>query len=125
MTIFENNSPSTLKISFIAVWLAPPPIQLPAIVVIPLANSSGFIKTKFGNKFFTIIIAIGPPIIIPTVPVKNIINAFEPSLLISFKSTLKVRRTNDVGSKYLEATKYRFDFSGETIPVVFNKEGIK
>ena len=57
--------------------------------------------------------------------VKNIINAFEPSLLISFKSTLNVSRTNDVGSKYLEATKYKLDFSGETIPIVFNNEGIK
>ena len=81
---------------------------------------------KEGKKFITNKIAIGPPIIIPKVPVKNIINAFEPSLLISFKSTLNVSRTNDVGSKYLEATKYnKFDFSGETIPIVFNNEGIK
>ena len=82
-------------------------------------------ETKEGKKFITNKIAIGPPIIIPKVPVKNIINAFEPSLLISFKSTLNVSRTNDVGSKYLEATKYKFDFSGETIPIVFNNEGIK
>jgi len=91
----------------------------------PLANSSRFIETKLGKKFVTNKIAIGPPIIMPKVPVKNIIKAFDPSLLISFKSTLKVSNTNDVGSKYLEATKYKSDFSGEPIPVVFSKEGKK
>ncbi len=48
--------------------------------------------------------AIGPPIIIPTVPVKNIIKAFEPKLKIAFKSILKVINTKAAGNKNLLAT---------------------
>ena len=54
----------------------------------------------------TNMIDIGPPIIIPIVPVKNMINAFEPSFLISGKSILTVSKTRLAGSKYLESKKY-------------------
>ena len=47
---------------------------------------------------------MGPPIIIPTVPVKNKITAFEPSLEMAFKSTLNVRSTKHAGNKYRDAT---------------------
>ena len=64
------------KISNIAAWLAPPPIQLPASVERPLHIASGPAPLKSsGKKLDNINIAIGPPIIIPIVPVKNIINA--------------------------------------------------
>ena len=53
----------------------------------------------------TIKIAIGPPMMIPNVPVKNKIRALEPNFLISFKSMLMVKSARLVGSKYLEATK--------------------
>ena len=48
-------------------------------------------------------IATGPPIIIPAVPVKNIIKAFGPRLKTAFKSTLKVIKTNAAGNKNLLA----------------------
>ncbi|CAI8161116.1 MAG: Uncharacterised protein [Crocinitomicaceae bacterium] len=43
--------------------------------------------------------AIGPPIIIPIVAVKNIIKAFGPSLITPFKSVLSVIKINDAGRK--------------------------
>ena len=80
--------------------------------------------------------AIGPPIIIPIVPVKNITNAFQPKLNTAFKSILNVIKTNAAGSKYLLATKYKlvppsitspFSFivihSGAISPTVVNKAG--
>tara|TARA_Y100001936_G_scaffold246893_1_gene291690 strand:+ start:1470 stop:1685 length:216 start_codon:yes stop_codon:yes gene_type:complete len=68
---------------------------------------------------------IGPPIIIPIVPVKNMINAFDPSFLISGKSILTVSKTRLAGSKYLEATKYNLELSPEIIPKELNIDGIK
>ena len=53
----------------------------------------------------TMIIEIGPPKIIPKVPVKNITIALDPNFLISGISMLIVRRAKLVGSKYLDATK--------------------
>ena len=103
-TIFEKITESTLKTSIIAAWFAPPPIQLPAIVVIPYANNDKSISTIEGKKYFTTKIEIGPPNNIPRVPEKNIINALEPSLEISLKSTLRVNKTKEHGSKYLDAT---------------------
>ena len=41
----------------------------------------------------------GPPITTPTVPVKNIINAFGPSLTTSLKSMLSVNRINAAGNR--------------------------
>ena len=93
-----------------AAWLAPPPIQLPATVVNPLQISSGPVPAnQSGFKLETIINAMGPPIIIPTVAVKNIINAFEPKFMIPLKSMLKHSKTKLAGSKYLDATKYNCD----------------
>ena len=48
-------------------------------------------------------IDIGPPIIIPNVPVKNIIKALNPKLYIAFRSILNVIRSSAAGSKYLLA----------------------
>jgi hypothetical protein len=48
---------------------------------------------------------IGPPNIIPKVPVKNITIALDPNFLISGISMLIVSRAKLVGNKYLEATK--------------------
>jgi len=52
-----------------------------------------------------IYMANGPPIIIPTVPVKNMINALGPNFKMLGKSILIVSRTRLVGSRYLDATK--------------------
>ena len=96
----------TLNISFIATWFAPPPIQLPATVVSPRQTASGPTPpTTSGAKVDTIKIAMGPPMMIPTVPVKNMIIAFGPNFLISGKSILMVSKTKLVGNKYREATK--------------------
>ena len=52
---------------------------------------------------------MGPPTTTPKVPVKNMINAFGPSLKTSFKSILSVNKIKLAGNKYLEATKYSCD----------------
>ena len=71
------------------------------------------------------IIAKGPPAIIPSVPVKNIINALDPNFFISWISILIVKRARLVGSKYLDATKYSFELSPEMTPSELKIEGIK
>jgi hypothetical protein len=43
--------------------------------------------------------------IIPKVPVKNMISALGPNRKTALRSTLKVIRTNAAGKRYLEATK--------------------
>jgi hypothetical protein len=73
----------------------------------------------------TIKIAKGPPIIIPIVPVKNIISALEPNFFISLRSILIVKRARLVGRRYLDDTKYRFELSPEIIPNELKIEGIK
>ena len=89
-----------------AAWFAPPPIQLPATVVSPRQTASGPTPpTTSGAKTETIRMANGPPIMIPTVPVKNMMMALGPSFLISGRSILMVSNTKLVGSKYREATK--------------------
>ena len=83
-----------------AVWLAPPPIQLPARVASPLhAASKSKPPTVSGEKRAVMRIAIGPPIIMPTVAVKNMINALGPSRTIPFKSVLRVIKINEAGKK--------------------------
>lgn len=49
----------------------------------------------------------GPPINIPMVAVKNMINAFGPSFKIPFKSMLSVRKIREASNKNLEDTWYR------------------
>ena len=71
------------------------------------------------------LLAIGPPIIIPRVPVTNITIAFEPNFLISGISILIVSNARLVGSRYLEATKYKFEFSPEITPNELKRDGIK
>ena len=94
-----------LKISYIEAWFAPPPIQLPAKVVMPLQIASGPCPpTASGDIAAIVIKASGPPIITPTVPVKNIISAFGPSLKTSFKSILNVSKIKLAGRKKREAT---------------------
>ena len=50
--------------------------------------------TVSGEKTDTIRIAMGPPIMMPTVPVKNIIKALKPRLAIAFRSMLRVIKTS-------------------------------
>ena len=70
--------------------------------------------------------AIGPPRIIPTVAARNMMIAFNPNCLIPLKSILKQSRISEAGSKYLEATKYRFESSPDIIPKgQFNRPGMK
>jgi hypothetical protein len=45
--------------------------------------------------------------------------------MISFRSMLSVRRTRQVGSRYLEDTKYNFEYSPEISPTEFSTEGMK
>src|SRR5690554_6892825 len=93
------------KISSIAVWLAPPPIQLPARVERPLQTASGPTPpTVSGDTMEINKIAMGPPITIPKVPVRNMTKAFQPKLNTAFKSMLKVISTNAAGNKYLLET---------------------
>ena len=88
-----------------AVWFAPPPIQLPAKVESPLQTASKSAPpTVSGEKIEINKIAKGPPIITPTVPVKNIISALEPKLNIAFKSMLSVIKTKAAGNKKRLAT---------------------
>ena len=78
-----------------------------------------------GEKNERISIEIGPPIIIPIVPVKNIISALYPKLYMAFKSILKVISNNAAGNKYLLAIKYVFDSSEEIIPRELKMAGRK
>ena len=71
----------------------------------PLINPS----IKLGNVYDIRIIENGPPIIIPAVPLKNIIIAFGPNFIISGKSILIVSKTKLAGNKYRDATKYKFE----------------
>tara|TARA_X000001036_G_scaffold74080_1_gene65606 strand:+ start:787 stop:1065 length:279 start_codon:yes stop_codon:yes gene_type:complete len=91
----------------------------------PLASSLISIFKISGKKNLMVNNAKGPPSKIPKVPVKNIIKAFGPNLIISFKSTLIVNRTKEQGSRYLEATKYKFELSELIIPVVLRNDGKK
>src|SRR5690606_5695792 len=122
-----------------AIWLAPPPIQLPASVESPRQTASAPTPpTVSGEMVPTIKTAIGPPMITPTVPAKNIINAFGPKLKRPLRLILKVINTSAAGSKYWLAIKYKLDFptvaspvfdteihSGEIIPAVVKSAGIK
>src|SRR5690606_27611466 len=86
--------------SFIAAWFAPPPIQLPATVVMPRQTASGPAPSNTsGNSRLTISNAIGPPMTTPRVPVRNKISSLGPSRRIDFKSKLKVNNTKHAGSK--------------------------
>src|SRR5690606_26267170 len=114
------------KTSSMAVWFAPPPIQLPPIVAHPLHTSSAPVPpTTSGAKRDTVTTAKGPPKIIPTVPVRNITNAFGPNFNIALKSRLSVNRTREAGNKYLEAIRYNPECSPETNPNELSKPGIK
>ena len=69
--------------------------------------------------------AIGPPRTIPMLPVKNIINAFDPNFFIAGKSILIVNNTRLAGNKYLDATKYNFELSLDIMPNELNNDGMK
>ena len=90
----------TLNTSFMAVWLAPPPIQLPAMVVSPRQTASGpWPPTTSGAKNDTSKMASGPPMMIPADPVRNMIRAFGPRCRMDFMSMLRVNRTRLAGSR--------------------------
>ncbi len=89
------------------------------IVESPLQIASGPLPpTVSGEKIEMIKMAKGPPIIIPALPVKNMIKAFGPRLVIPFKSILRVINTKAAGSKYLLAIKYKFEVSSEINPTL-------
>src|SRR5690606_24797809 len=105
--------------------LAPPPIQLPAIVENPLHISSSP-KFKISGKAEAVRkYATGPPIITPKVPAKNIITDLPPSLRRPGISIPMVNKTRQAGNKYLEVTEYKPDSSPLIILKVFNIEGIR
>ena len=87
-------------------------------------------STALGNQIDAVEPQTQSPILagastMPMVAVKNIMMAFDPSLLIAGISILRHSKTKLAGSKYLEAIKYRLDSSEEMIPNEFNPAGIK
>ena len=106
--------------------LAPPPIQLPAKAAIPRHTASGPVTPiNSGQMAETINKANGPPIITPTVPVKNIITALLPKPAIALISMLSVNNTKQAGNRKYFATSSTWLTSALTIPNVFNNEGNK
>src|SRR5690606_41640599 len=69
--------------------------------------------------------ASGPPIIIPIVPVKNMIRALGPRLKMALRSILSVIRTRDAGSRYLLAIKYNCEVLSSIIPSELKMAGIR
>ena len=125
-TIAENTSSPTSKTSFMAAWLAPPPIQLPATVANPRQMASGPTPpTVSGLMKENTRIANGPPSTMLTVAVANMISACGPSRMMPGMSMLSVRSTSVAGSKYREDTKYRLDASASTMPNVLYSDGMK
>ena len=95
----------TSKTSFMAVWFALPPIQLPATVVIPRHTASGPAPpTVSGLNALTARMASGPPATMPMVPVAKRVSAFGPSLSTDGRSTERVSMTRQAGSRYRELT---------------------
>ena len=66
----------------------------------PFHKSSGFVCIRLGKRNLTVIKAIGPPIITPKEPVKNIISALGPKFQTPFKSMLKHSKMREAGNKY-------------------------
>ena len=103
-TMAENRSGLGLNISYIAAWLAPPPIQVPATVLNPLQTSSApSPPTISGANNEIKKTAAGPPSIILIEAVINIKPAFFLNFHISLKSRLKVNNTRLAGKRYLDA----------------------
>ncbi len=94
--MLPKTSLSIWNTSFIAAWLAPPPIQLPATAVKPRHASP---STVSGLMKLQITIASGPPISTPSVPVKNMMSAFGPSRTIAGMSMARVSRISVAGSR--------------------------
>src|SRR3546814_17549610 len=88
---------STANTSFIAAWLAAPPIQLPAIVVmprqVPPAPVDGWIKPTAAH-------ATTAPRLTPTAPLSNMLTALVPRLTTApLYMALHTRNTTaDTGS---------------------------
>ena len=61
--------------------------------------SESMLPIRLGKIVTQKILPKGPPTIIPIVAAKNIINAFGPSLIISFKSMLIVSNTKLDGNR--------------------------
>ena len=87
--------------------------------------SKSFPPTVSGEKIDTKRMAIGPPITIPNVPVKNIMSAFLPKLAMAFKSILKVISTKAAGNRYLLAIKYKLERLSEIISKLTKNDGSK
>ena len=82
--------------SFMAAWLAAPPIQLPAMAVMP-RHISG--STAAGAIAFHSNSAMGPPITTVSDAVKNMISAFGPRRSVAGRSMASVSSTSVAGSR--------------------------
>ena len=83
-----------------AAWLAPPPIQAPAVVVMPRQMAfgpSGF--SSDGSNAPMIASATGAPTMMPVVPVRNRMMALGPSRAIALRSQARVSSTSAIGSR--------------------------
>ncbi len=94
-TNWPNRVESTAKTSFIAAWLAPPPIQLPASVAMPLqvspATVSGWMMPSARKDTMA-------PSITPAVPVRNMMIALGPSRSIATRSMAMQNSASELGS---------------------------
>ena len=94
-TNWPNSVESTANTSFIAAWLAPPPIQLPASVAMPLqvspATVSGWMTPRAVNDTTA-------PSMTPTVPVRNMMMAFGPRRRIAPRSMAMQNSASELGS---------------------------
>jgi hypothetical protein len=97
-----NTLGSIWNTSFIAAWFAAPPIQLPAIAVMPRHSSP---STDPGAMACQSINAMGPPMTTLSAAAKNMMSAFGPSRSVAGKSIASVSRTNVAGSRYRDAMK--------------------
>ena len=82
-----------------AVWLAPPPIQLPASVASPRQAAVWPEPMIEGSNCATIHSASGPPRTMPTVAVRNMTIALLPRPRIPLMSIDSVIRNSAAGRK--------------------------
>ena len=95
-TNWPNMVASTSNTSRMAAWLAPPPIQEPATVVIPRQVSPAMVSgwiTRIASK------ATRAPSMTPTVPVRNMMTAFGPSRTMALKSIATHSSTSELGRR--------------------------
>ena len=97
--IMPNKSSLTPNSSFIAAWLAAPPIQLPATAENPRHNVSS--RNISGDTHLAIPKLMGPLITIAILAAKNMAIAFQPNPSILGTSMDKVINSKLAGSRYV------------------------